>query len=211
VFTISENGALTDEWTPSGIETSDATGNRAQHQSWKSNIENHHHVIHYRWGLWPSEAAWKLRVETARRSNFKPDQIWNVRRLSLAKADEVLGCQAERQGASLELHRIQPEDFPKGGCTIHLRVQPFRSDYRLSLVEATDDTGRKVPNTGEGWSNGSHTFNLRPEPDARSLNLTFALHQTYSVEFVVKPTVLTFMTNSSVFPSSGNSATKTAR
>jgi hypothetical protein len=213
VFTILENGALTDEWTPIGIETSDATGNRLQHQSWKSRIENERHIVHYRWGLWPSEAAWKLNVQIARRAGFAADQLWSVRGLALTGADPVTGptCRADLQGASLELHRIRAEDYPKGWWAIHVRVQPFRGDYRLSLVEAVDDIGRKVPNTGESSSNGDCTFDLKPEPSAQSLNLIFALHQTYCVEFIVKPTAPPFMTNSSCFPTSVDSATKAPR
>jgi hypothetical protein len=197
VFDITKDGILTDAWASIGIETSDATGNQVQHQGWKSSFENGHHTIHYRWGLWPSESAWKLKVQIARRSGFATDQLWTVRGFSLVDTNlrNALVIETNLQGAVVHLGRTITENAFLGTRTIQLSVNPYREDHRLTLVQANDDLERTVPVVGEGWSPRAHqfvgySFDLRPAPNAKSLNLTFALQQSCHVEFVVKPELL---------------------
>jgi hypothetical protein len=59
---------------------------------------------------------------------------------------------------------------------------------RLTLVKVTDDQGQEVP-TVNAFSpgGGSYRFGLRDFGDAKSLNLTLALHQSRFIEFTAKP------------------------
>jgi len=213
VFDIAENGVPTDAWEPIAIETSDATGNVAHHQGRGSHRENGRHTVRYLWGLWPSEAAWKLKVQLARRAGFAADQLWMVHGLSLGEVilDGDPNRRAELPGASLELRRIEPNRSQPGRWTIHVRVQPFRDDYRLALIEASDEKGRRVPNPGDGSASGNYTFDLAPEPDAQSLDLMFAMSRNYFVEFIAKPELVRATNASTASGSSGLASRNDAR
>ena len=189
VFRVTQAGVPTDEWVPAGIVTMDATGNRLQNVAW--NIERGPQRVYYRWGLWPGEAAWKLQVEFSRRSGFAPGQLWTVKGLSLTETN-LSGnkeYQTVLQGITVRLQALSPARSPDGSRTLHMALSPRSDDRGLSLVEGTDDQGRPVSSGSVALSGGGQLFNLTVAPDAKSLNLTFALHESHVIEFTVKPEV----------------------
>jgi hypothetical protein len=89
----------------------------------------------------------------------------------------ILADQNFGQGQQMAAFRVTLDhDLPEG--------------YRLTLAAATDEQGRKEPLPGWGPSGGggNYIFQLQNFRDAKSLNLTVALHQSRFVEFMVKPT-----------------------
>ena len=58
---------------------------------------------------------------------------------------------------------------------------------RLTLIEATDEQGREIKPMAMGWGGTEFHFGLRDLGNARSLNLTLALHRSRFVEFTAKP------------------------
>jgi len=146
-------------------------------------------TIHYRFGLWPGEAAWRLKVELSRHANFAPDELWTVRDLSLSETNlsHLLTSQTTLQGTVAQLQRLVPSLEQGSVHTLFLSVSPHREGFRFTIVEATDDLGRTVSFSGHGGNGINHTIDFRPAPDAKSLNVTFALHPSRFVEFTVKP------------------------
>ena len=59
---------------------------------------------------------------------------------------------------------------------------------RLTLVEATDEQGHEIKPMTMGWGGTDFRFGLRELGNARSLNLTLALHHSRFVEFTAQPT-----------------------
>ena len=78
-FHTVQKGVVVTNWQPVRIETSDATGNHIQNNSWSnSRDDNGDATMTYQWGLWPDESPWKLRVEMSRTSGFNDDEMWTV-------------------------------------------------------------------------------------------------------------------------------------
>jgi len=71
VFHCEQKGVTVTNWQVMRVETSDATGNHVQNNSWStSRDENGDATMTYQYGLWPAESPWKLRVEMSRTSGF---------------------------------------------------------------------------------------------------------------------------------------------
>jgi len=189
VFSLTQNGAPTEDWVPVSIETSDATGNRRLNTSWSFGSSNGWYTIHYQWGLWPGEAAWRLKVELSRRANFAPDELWTARDLSLSETNlsHLPASQTTLQGTVVQLQRLVPSLEQSGVHTLFFSVSPHREGFQFTIVEVTDELGRTVAILGHGENGINHTVDFRPASDAKSLNVTFALHPSRFVEFTVKP------------------------
>jgi hypothetical protein len=63
------------------------------------------------------------------------------------------------------------------------------SDYRLTLVRATDNMGRDVPFTNFGGGLNTTSEQLAVAPDAVSLDLVFGYEPLRLITFQVKPEV----------------------
>jgi hypothetical protein len=209
LFEVRERGVLTRSWDPIRISVSDATGNSVAglvgyYRYPSSNGE--------RWfgGLCRRE-VWKLRVEFARALPLSaaPDFLWTVRNI-VAPLPGVAGvshAKITRQGVTLALlgtagagahsHFPRPDSLQNVSFA-RVSVRCPSGGLRLTLVRATDDRGRMVLpaslyRRGEPsqiylpWQR-DYDFHLKVPPDARKLNLTFAVHRTRTFEFKVKPT-----------------------
>jgi len=79
-----------------------------------------------------------------------------------------------------------PNSQPSGGLTIQTD-QPT-DGMRLTLVKATDDQGHEIKPMTWSWGGNDFRFGLQGLGNARSLDLTLALHRSRFVEFTAKPT-----------------------
>jgi hypothetical protein len=213
-FKTEQGGIAASNWQVVAIQTSDATGNHTGLNSWStSQDQNGDPTMTYQWGLWPQEKAWKLRVEMSRTSGFSNDEVWAVSNVPLKKGNwndlwnynnNFPGgmrhantnnpvAETTLQGVHLKIYPALELDqnFGQGQKSGGFRVSvdpPLPDGYRMSLVEATDENGHKLPPSwGPNNNNDNYVFQLPDIRKAKSLNLTIAVHQSRFLEFTVKP------------------------
>jgi hypothetical protein len=161
-------------------------------------------VAYLRWGppLWPSESAWKLRVEFARneRAVFSTNELIVVTGLALPAADSVteLNLSTNRLGHTVRVLGLSSgtgqfsnrhSRMRSSGICIEVEVSPeLGTRKRLTVLNVRDELGRTVDSGGTGSGGGSYSFNFKPKPDARSLAFSLAVQEVVLGEFVVKPT-----------------------
>jgi hypothetical protein len=80
----------------------------------------------------------------------------------------------------LELTEARP-------AMLRIAANPEAAGYRVTLINVTDQQGRRVPIAGASWSTGFSEYELRSLVGAQSLNVTFALHKSRFVTFMAKP------------------------
>ena len=73
-----------------------------------------------------------------------------------------------------------------GGLEIQTGSPP--DGMRMTLVKVTDDQGHEMQPMQWGWGGNDFRFGLRELGNAKSRNLTLALHRSRFVEFFAKPT-----------------------
>jgi len=202
-FQILQNGKAAANWQPAQVETSDATGNHIA--GWcNSHWENDEEVTLYQWGLWPDEPAWKLRVEFSRTSGFNDGELWTVQAVPLqaGKMQDFWNYGRNRANhafAETTLNGIHLKLFPakqftdqqnmRGSIEAGLDIQTDTpvDGMRLTLVKVTDEQGHEIKPMNWGGGGNDHRFGLRELGNAKSLNLTLALHRSRFVEFTAKP------------------------
>jgi hypothetical protein len=81
---------------------------------------------------------------------------------------------------------IPTTDFSSGQPHLALRMAPLPEDWRLTLW-AVDDRGRRVASQGGPISGDERFLSLDIPPAAKRLDLTLALQQARSAEFLIKP------------------------
>jgi hypothetical protein len=213
-FHAEQGGIVASNWQPIAIQTSDATGNHSSMNSWSTGLdENGDPTITYQSGLWPDEKAWKLRVEMSRTSGFSNSELWAVSNVPLKKGSwndlwnynyvggnrhtEDPVAETTLQGVHLKIYpaRLLDQNFGMGQKSAGFRISadPNLPDgFRMSLAGATDENGHRLPTYGgfgpNGNNQGNYIFQLPDVRNAKSLNLTIAVHQSRFVEFTVKPT-----------------------
>ncbi len=206
-FRTEQNGVVVTNWQPVRIETSDATGNHIQNNSWSNRRENDEAVMIYQWGLWPDEPAWKLRVEMSRTSGFKADEIWSVTNVPVQPGSQQdmwnyggpnqrdakpAFAETNLNGIHLKIYpaiQITDQNFGNGQKQGGIRVaaSPDLPDgYRLAIM-AVDERGHELQSWGPNGGGGSYTAQFPDIGNAKILNITVALHKSRFVEFTVKP------------------------
>jgi hypothetical protein len=205
-FQIQQNGKTATNWQPAQVETSDATGNHIL--GWcNSHWENDEEVTLYQWGLWPDEPAWKLRVEFSRTSGFTDNELWTVQdipvqpgrmqdfwnyggrnRMNSAFAETTLNGIHLKLFPARQFTDISPGSQPQGGFRIQTD-QPA-DGMRMTLIKVTDGQGHDIQTWNWGGGGTDYRFGLRELGNAKSFNLTLALHRSRFVEFTAKPTKL---------------------
>ncbi len=189
-------------WQAKSVEILDATGNKWTPYSTMTFVKDVGDGEEFTFGgsLWPGEAAWKLRVEFSRTAGFDRDELWTVRGIAVPKAKEMikLADSTTRGESKLQLVAItgtkakQPGDMEwiaEGGLVnISIRTTPKPEGERVSLVEATDDRGRRVEvRPGPDWNSGNNVFGLVVPEGAKTVDCSFVLHKSRFVEFLAKP------------------------
>ncbi|HTR42639.1 MAG TPA: hypothetical protein VMH87_13590 [Pseudomonadales bacterium] len=209
-----QDGNVVTNWQPVQIITSDATGNSIGNNGWSNSRDgNGDATMSYQWGLWPEEKAWKLRVEMSRIAGFTNSEEWSITNVPVQKGDwntlwnynnNNMGqnrhsdspvAEATLNGIHLKIYPAirMGQDFGNnqtmGG--FHIVAEPdLPPGYRMSLVEADNEQGRKLETYGfgpNGNGNGNYVFQMPNIRNAKALNLTIAVHPSRFVEFTVKP------------------------
>jgi hypothetical protein len=205
-FRTEQKGVVVTNWQPVRIETSDATGNQVMNNSWSNTREGDEAVMTYQWGLWPDEAAWKLRVEMSRTSGFNDDELWTVENVPVQPGRQMdfwnYGNNNNKSNAPFAettLDGVHLKLYPatqftdqifngqkQGGFRI-IADPPPADGYRMTLAKATDEQGREIQSWNPSWGGGNYGFQLQNIRNAKFLNITVALHKSRFVEFTAKP------------------------
>jgi hypothetical protein len=195
-FRVEQNGVIATNWRPARIESWDATGNHSISGPRKNRRDGDEDVLVYQWGLSPDEPAWKLRAAFVRTSGFAPDELWTVagipvstnaitRRNRRSVPADVYASK-KTGDTTIKVFPAGPGDNP-GQVRLHVLVDPPPpEDLNFTLVETTDDNGKKIRAAFVNRNGGNFIYTLR-DSGARSLTATFALQGSRFVEFTVKP------------------------
>lgn len=201
-FDIKEHGVASDVWFPDGIELADATGNKLRQNAWSSGVQGGAARLRWRPYLWPSEVAWKIRVEFMRnheKAVFSRNELIVVTGLALPATDAVteLNLSTNRLGHTVRVLGLSSgkgkfserhSSMSGPGIRIEVDVSPeLGTGKRLSVLNVRDNQGRKVESRGYGRSSSSYSFGYEPKPDVKRLDFTLAVQEVVIGEFVVKP------------------------
>jgi hypothetical protein len=203
-FDVRQGGNAATNWAPVQVITSDATGNSII--GWINRMpQGGDPTTVFQWGLWPDEPAWKVRFEFSRTTGFHDDELWTVQDVPVAP-DKMqnfwnFGPRNRNKPAFAEvtLNGIHLKLFPamkftdqqgglgrlEGGFTIETKPAP--EGMRMTVVNLTAEDGHKVRPMNWGTGGTQYRFGLQDLGDAKTLNLTIALHKSRFVEFTVKP------------------------
>ncbi len=213
-FRTEQKGVVMTNWQPYRITMSDATGNQIQNSSWSNRRENDEAVMVYQWGLWPGEPAWKLNVEMTRTSGFKDDELWTVQNLPLhpGSQQDLYNYNFRRNGrtiaetpaafAETTLNGVHLKIFPaiqftdlsfgngqkSGGIRLQVDPDPQDLQMRMGIGSLTDEQGHEIQHWGPNGGGGTETIQIQNLRNAKSLNVSIAIHKSRFVEFTVKPT-----------------------
>jgi hypothetical protein len=212
-FNVSRNGQPVTNWQPVSVETSDATGDHVSGWISGNQWQNDEDAATYQFGLWPDEAAWKVKFEFSQQSDFAGNELWTVQNIPVQPGRQqdfynfarnsrtsAFVAETDLNGIHLKILPVKqftdmpPNSQPQGGLTI--QTDPALPDgMRMTLVKLTDDQTNDVGY----WDNGSGRYinnninitycryALRDLGGTTNLNLTLALHKSRFVEFTVKP------------------------
>jgi hypothetical protein len=163
----------------------------------------------------PDNTQWKLRVEFSQKRDFALADLWTVRNVPVPKKGQKVDfrtfASTVLHGMKVELGQIVPpgesigetvEQWDRKTPAVSVTLSPKREGIRLDLVKATDGQGRAVNTSFLMSGSGGDCIGI-PDPtyryhysldgvrsDVKTINLTFALHESEYAEFTAKPTIM---------------------
>jgi hypothetical protein len=183
-------------WQVAGVEVSDATGNSTHNSgmnSWGGNNAN----FAFTPGLWPTEAAWKVQLEIKRSEGFRPEEIFMFKHVPLGALDRtnVIAWTTNVAGITVTLqsiYRCAPQTNNTWSSSqisdVHFTLSTLSAGTHLDLLRMVCDTG--MTNQSASWSSSGNErdYGFRDIPlAAQTADFTFAIQQSRTVEFTVKP------------------------
>jgi hypothetical protein len=197
-------GGLT--WQIVGVECSDATGNNIRNFPMNWSDRGDESGFSLQSGLWPSEKAWKLKFEIAQTSGFAPDTLLTFKNVPLGPVNSsiAVGWITNFAGVTLTLQRItrcppntNALNTPLPLSNVKLTNSQLPAGTRLDLLRIAYDQGTTDPSESFSFSDNERNYSLSRIPlDAKTADITFAVHQSRFVEFTVHPERPTPATNS---------------
>jgi len=181
-------------WQVAGVEVSDATGNSAHNFS-MSSIGNA--GFSFMPGLWPDEAAWKLKMELKRTEGFRPGEVFVFKNVPLGLLDHTNGIDwmTNFNGITVSLQSIcrrAPQTnnswSPSQLSDVHFTLSSLPGGTQLDLLRMVSDTG--ITNRSLSWSSSDDVrdyYFIDIPLAARTADFTFVLQRIRTVEFTIKP------------------------
>lgn len=195
-FRMNRAGRVIRDWEPVGATLSDATGNVLSSEYDALTRRGGKQYYYFPGGLSPREAAWKLRVELSRTAlaRFTPAESWTVRGVAVPGPSSATrsGEVVSRNGVRVRFLELAGTDRVWYKPRVRLQVEGHMGDLRLT-VGAQDQNGRLYAGYGittygrQQLRNRQYDYFLNLPPDARVVDLTFALHRSRYVEFLARP------------------------
>jgi hypothetical protein len=181
------------------VHLSDATGNRIDSAVTSVHQRGPDHIACLLDGIWPDE-VWKLDVEFAQLSDFEMADLWPVEALplpSLTRTDyTATNLSTTLHGSIIHLAVVADRssrndtDTDRPGCRVNVQatVQASADGRRLTLATINDNRGRTYRPTRFEHPGNRFEYALTLPPDARSIDMKFALHRPRVVRFLARPT-----------------------
>lgn len=185
-------------WRVAAVRISDATGNSAKttSMSWGGDDEPY---FTFRPGLWPSESAWKLECELKRSKGYGLDELITFRDVPLGPlgATNRVGWTTNFLGVTITLEHVvrKPpltnESWSSSQISgVRLTHSILATNTHLDFVRLVVDSGEDVSSGSSSTSENERTYSFRTLPTkAKTADITFAVHRSQRVEFVVKPEI----------------------
>jgi hypothetical protein len=183
-------------WTAEGAEVSDATGNSV-HSSGSTWSWGENPVLRFSPGLWPGEAAWKLKLEFKKTDGLRPEEIFAFKNVPLGVLDQTnaVGRTTNIAGVTVTLQSIyRRAPITNSSWTslqfsmVHVSVSGMVAGTELDMLRMECDAGKT--SHADSWSSGGdeRDYGFREIPlAAQTADFTFAVQQSRTVEFIVKP------------------------
>lgn len=213
-FRVEQKGAVTRAWLPERLRLQDAAGHRWSVEGTRVFYgPDGEGVFAFPQASGSHPFPWRMTVELARATRFMPyefwgsfsrDELWTlplipVPRPGQTRESPASDRTARRQGARLELAEAIGPRVPLRGARatagvtrLAVRMADASDGTELTLLRATDFKGRWVPLVARSEvrhpRDREDVFGLQTRPDARTLNVTFAVHRMRMVQFTVSPT-----------------------
>lgn len=188
-----ENGRRSENWTVADVEARDATGNVVMAGSSTSGADRGEIRYLFLGSLCPREPAWKVRVEMSRSGGFAPGELWTLRNLPLPglKERKAIGKQTTLQGVRVVCSDFKGPQAPAtqeisigNAYSLQVAAENWHKGLRMTLVNATDQRGRKVESAGSSSSgSGAFSYGLRPLPGSKTVTITLAVHPSRYLDF----------------------------
>lgn len=183
-------------WQVAGVEVSDATSNIVHNSGMSSGANGAE--LSFEPGLWPGESAWKLKLTLKRMEGFRREEIIEFKNVPLGEVDHtnVIGWTTNVAGAAVTIQdfkRRAPiannQGFSSSSIsTAHIALPQIPAGTELDLLRVVFDTGET--NHPDFWTTSGterdYGFRAVP-PAAKTGDFTFAIQQSRTVEFTVKP------------------------
>jgi hypothetical protein len=190
--------ATNEQWTIESAELSDATGNQVRATS-RSESEGLHFAIGPT--PWTSEHAWKLKLELERKGAFLPEELVTIGAIKVPAVGETNTVLLSNSVAAVTFKRLEfrrREDITgrswssSSATCLRLVHSKAPEGYSLDFVKVVSSTGMKLETLGRGWSDDYSEITLKSIPaGVESVDITYAVQQTRTVEFLVKPELAT--------------------
>jgi len=182
-------------WQVAGEEVSDATGNMARNSGMMS--WNNQDTFSFNPSLWPGEKAWKLEMEIKRTSGFLPEETFTFKDVPIGELDHtnVIAWTTNFAGVAVTLqyiYRRAPNTNSSWSSAdfsgVKFTTSTLPAGTHFDLLGAVFTPGKT--NQTESWESSANerTYRFREIPlDATTADFTFAVQQSRTVEFMVKP------------------------
>jgi hypothetical protein len=208
-FDFMEDGAATKDWRIQKLTIRDATGNK-----WSPYLDLDG-TADFTWAkggtvemfgaLWPGEDAWKMDVEAVRTRGFKDDETWTTEvTLPARGAVDAHTNSWTRDNVTVKLASLASPNTDHPGdmkwvakwwgekmnetYSLCVAVKPGLRGHRVMLLSARDQDGNKVKIVQHTSQDGGlQAVFFRPDKDAKTVQFTFALPKSRTVQFVAKP------------------------
>jgi hypothetical protein len=193
-----------ESWVISGARISDATGNVNPWAAIGGSFSKEIRVTHFEPCLWPDEDAWKVQFEIKQERGFQTNDLVVIQKYPLPAINR-----SERPMISVKLgnltftlaefSRKPPAPGRMMDCSyVSFNHSPLPAGVNLSLVSVVQDAGqecrflRRPPPHGAFAARDSLDYSLPDlSTDAQTVDITFAIQRTRTVELLLKPEVTT--------------------
>jgi hypothetical protein len=191
-----ENGQTNAPWTVANTFFADATGNEISNSS-RSGSGSGIYLVSP--SLWPNEAAWKLKLVVKRTANFATNDLFVFKNVPVGNLNETnaLNLSTNIGGAKITFDHFVLRSGPTNKnrwssydfSELQINGKDIPEDHYFDLLEARV-AAEKLEVPSRGSSGEKQTFYFREIPaNAQTIDLTFALHRSRTVEFLVKPII----------------------
>lgn len=197
-FTVLDQGQRATNWTVERLLANSESGNRLHPLPRATLSIDGDYRVAFPDAVWPDEPAWTISGEFARNSGFIETNRWTLGPIPAIRNTSAFTTNIWHQlnGVRIDQLGLRPASgfipYVRGGFrrTTDLAVEftPTSDRSHLALVGVTDNLDRPL-RFSRGGEPVEHRYvaGLEVPTNSTTLNLTFVVHESYEVKFLVKP------------------------